>query len=89
MSQLRLELRQNPTTGRHDLVVKLESDRDLTSHEHEALHRKLVGELLGKGFLDPEQLGGLVIEREQGRARTPDQAVPEPHPKRKTSELSD
>lgn len=40
MSLLRLDLRQNPVTGRHDLVVKLDSDADLTAHEHEMLHKK-------------------------------------------------
>ncbi len=63
MSSLRLELRQNLETGRHDLFVKLDSDRDLTSQEHEALHRSLVEKLLGQGLLKIEQLGDLNVER--------------------------
>ncbi len=69
MSLLRLELRQNPITGRHDLVVKLDSDEDLTSNEHEALHRKLVAQLVGSGVFSADQVGPLIVERisPQGR----------------------
>lgn len=63
MSSLRLELKQNPATGRHDLLVKLDSDRDLTTQEHEALHRSLVERLLGQGLLKIEELGDLKVER--------------------------
>lgn len=63
MSLLRLELRQNPTTGRHDLIVKLDSDEDLTSHEHETLHKKLVAQLVGSGVFSAEQVGPLIVER--------------------------
>ncbi len=63
MSLLQLELRQNPITGRHDLVVKLESDADLTTHEHELLHKKILTQLIGPGVLDPSQLGNCIVER--------------------------
>lgn len=63
MSLLHLELRQNQLTGRHDLIVKLDSDEDHTSHEHETLHRKLVAQLIGSGVFSADQLGSLIVER--------------------------
>ena len=63
MSLLRLDLRQNPVTGRHDLVVKLDSDADLTAHEHEMLHKKILAQLIGSGVLERDQLGNWIIER--------------------------
>jgi hypothetical protein len=63
MSLLHLELRQNQATGRHDLIVKLDSDEDHTSHEHETLHKKLIAQLVGSGVFSADQLGTLVVER--------------------------
>lgn len=84
MSSLRLELVQNAVTGRHDLFVKLDSDRDLTSHEHEALHRSLMEKLLGQGLLRIEDIGDLKIERVKPISLEESQGLAEPSPKSST-----
>lgn len=81
MSSLRLELIQNAVTGRHDLFVKLDSDRDLTSHEHEALHRSLVEKLLGQGLLGIEDIGDLKVERVRPLSPDASPGLTEPSPR--------
>ena len=80
MSSLRIELVQNAVTGRHDLFVKLDSDKDLTSQEHEALHRSLVGKLLGQGLLRIEDIGDLKVERVKPSSQSGPTGLLEPSP---------
>ena len=56
-------LRRDPNTGKHNIIVKLDSESDALPIEHEQLHRALVKKLLGVG-LDPEDLGEIIVERE-------------------------
>ena len=59
-------LRRDPQTGKQNIVIKLDSDPDALPIEHEQMHKKLVEKLIGKG-LDPEELGELIVEREDGK----------------------
>lgn len=63
MAQMIIMLRRDKTTGKQNIIVKLDSDPDALPIEHEQLHRKLVEQLVGKG-IDAEDLGEIVIERE-------------------------
>jgi hypothetical protein len=63
MAEMIIMLRRDKTTGKQNIIVKLDSDPDALPLEHEQLHRKLVEKLVGKG-IDPEDLGEIVIERE-------------------------
>lgn len=63
MAELLIILRRDPTTGKQNIVVKLDSDPDALPVEHEQMHRSIVEKLVGKG-MKAEDLGDIVIERE-------------------------
>jgi hypothetical protein len=64
MAEMIIILRRDPQTGKQNIIVKLDSDPDALPVEHEQLHKKLVEKLVGRG-LDPEDLGEIIIEREE------------------------
>ncbi len=69
MAEITIRFRHNRTTGKKELVIHLESDSDVLSHEHERDHRRLVEQLIGQQ-LDADT--DVVIERvEKGAAATP------------------
>ena len=63
MAEMIIMLRRDKTTGKQNIIVKLDSDPDALPMEHEELHKALVEKLLGKG-LDAEDLGEVIIERD-------------------------
>jgi hypothetical protein len=78
MAEMLIILSRNPQTGKQNIIVKLESDPDALPIEHEQLHKRLVEKLIGQG-LDPEDLGELIIEREeQTQPATPTSQPDEP-----------
>ncbi|MDP2345134.1 MAG: hypothetical protein Q8O67_29585 [Deltaproteobacteria bacterium] len=60
MAEITIKFRHNKTTGKRELVIHLESDSDVLSHEHEADHRRLVESLIGMPVDDDTDV---VIER--------------------------
>ena len=64
MAEMIIVLRRDPQTGKQNIIVKLDSDPDALPIEHEQLHKRLVEKLVGKG-LAPEDLGELIVEREE------------------------
>ena len=64
MAQMTIILRRDPASGKQNITVKLDSDPDALPVEHEQQHKALVEKLLGLG-LHPEDLGEIVVEREQ------------------------
>src|SRR5262249_58710479 len=73
MAEMTIRLRCDPATGKKDILVSLRSDADALPHEHEQMHRKLVEKLIDKGLLKAEELGQIVVEREQSSG---EQAAP-------------
>jgi len=71
-------LRRDKTTGKQNIIVKLDSDPDALPIEHEQLHRKLVEQLVGKG-IDAEDLGEIIIERESEGSGTVGTSETEQH----------
>ena len=69
MAEMIIMLRRDKTTGKQNIIVKLDSEPDALPIEHEQLHRKLVKDLLGIG-LDPDDLGEMIIEREPEQTGT-------------------
>lgn len=69
MAEMIIMLRRDKTTGKQNIIVKLDSEPDALPIEHEQLHRKLVKNLLGIG-LDPDDLGEMIIEREPEQTGT-------------------
>lgn len=66
MAEMTIRLRTDPLTGKKDIVVSLHSDDDSLPHEHEQMHRALVRKLMGAGLVKAEELGQVVVEREEG-----------------------
>jgi hypothetical protein len=65
MAEMIITLRRDPQTGKQDIVVKLHSDADALPHEHEQQHRALVEKLIEGGVLKAEEVGKIVVERQE------------------------
>ena len=65
MAEMTIRLRCDPATGKKDIIVSLRSDADALPHEHDQLHRQLVEKLIQGGLVGPEEIGQIVVEREQ------------------------
>lgn len=63
MSEAIISLRNNPETGKKDVIIKLVSDADALPHEHEHDHKRLVDALLEGGTLKKKDLGEIWVER--------------------------
>ena len=63
MAELTIELRRDARTGKHDILIHLESDADALPHEHEQHHRELVERIVGKG-----NVGKVIVRREAEKA---------------------
>ena len=75
MAELTIELRRDPETGKHDVVINLQSDADALPHEHEQMHRSMVERLIGK-----DKVGKVIVSRDTEKAPaapTPEAAQPE------------
>ena len=68
MAEMTIRLRTDPATGKKDIIIDLHSDIDALPHEHERQHRALVQRLIDGGLVRAEELGQVVVEREQGVA---------------------
>jgi hypothetical protein len=68
MAEMTIRLRTDPATGKKDIIIDLHSDSDALPHEHEQQHRALVQRLIEGGLIKAEELGQVVVEREQGVA---------------------
>jgi FtsH ternary system domain X3-analog len=64
MAEMTIRLRCDPTTGKKNIIVTLHSDADALPLEHEQQHRALVDKLINGGLLKAEEVGKLVVERE-------------------------
>jgi hypothetical protein len=71
MAELTIRLRRDPETGKHDIIIDLESDQDALPHEHEQMHRQAVEKLIGK-----DNVGKVIIEREAEKSPAAPQAGP-------------
>ena len=78
MAELTIRLRKDPETGKHDILIDLQSDADALPHEHEQMHREAVEKLLGKGAV-----GKIVIDREREPVSAAPQADAPPAQERK------
>lgn len=88
MPEMTIRLRCDPSTGKRDIIVSLDGDEDLTPHEHEALHRRLVEKLVGSGVMNAGEAGSLVVEREDHKGEAAQTPVGQPLPQQKSDELS-
>ena len=68
MAEMTIRLRSDPATGKKDIIVSLRPDADALPHEHEQQHRALVRKLIEGGLIKAEEVGQVVVEREQEEA---------------------
>ncbi|MFI5382442.1 MAG: hypothetical protein ACHRHE_24355 [Tepidisphaerales bacterium] len=64
MAEMTIRLRRDPQTGKQDIIISLRSDEDALPHEHEQMHQQLVNKLLEGGVVKAEEVGKVVVERE-------------------------
>lgn len=63
MAEITIRLIYNLETGKKDILIDYHSDADALPIEHEREHREIVAELLGKGILDPAEVGDVRVVR--------------------------
>jgi len=68
MAEMTIRLIPDPATGKKNIVIALRSDEDALPHEHEQMHRALVEKLVNGGLLKAEEVGQIVVEREEEKA---------------------
>lgn len=86
MAELTIALRRDPQTGKQDIHISLSSDPDALPHEHEDMHRALVEKLVGKGVLKADEIGKVVVTREQPQAAPGTPASNAPQDERQAAE---
>ncbi|MBH25656.1 MAG: hypothetical protein CMH57_14635 [Myxococcales bacterium] len=62
-AEIKVHLRYNLETGKKDIVIEYDSEDDALPYEHEQRHRQLVEELVGKGILDSDDVGNVLVGR--------------------------
>jgi hypothetical protein len=65
MAEMTIRLRINPETGKKDIIISLRSDTDALPHEHEQQHKALADKLINGGLLTAQEMGKIVVEREE------------------------
>jgi hypothetical protein len=65
MAEMTIRLQVDPVTGKRDILVKLHSDADSLPQEHEQQHRDLVNKLIHGGVLKANEVGKIIVEREE------------------------
>ena len=70
MAELTIRLETDPATGKRNVVISLARDGELLPHEHEQRHRQIVEKLIGQGLLSSQELGRIVVEREEAPAKS-------------------
>ncbi len=77
MAEMTIRLRTDPTTGKKDIIIDLKSSEDALPHEHEQHHRALVQRLIEGGLVKAEEVGQVVVEREEAASEP---AAPQANP---------
>jgi hypothetical protein len=65
MAEMTIRFIPDPATGKKNIIITLRSDEDALPHEHEQQHRALVEKLINKGLIKAEELGEIVVTREE------------------------
>jgi hypothetical protein len=69
MAEMTIRFLPDPQTGKKNIIITLRSDEDALPHEHEQQHRVLVEKLINKGLVKAEELGEVVVTREEEQAQ--------------------
>jgi len=68
MAKMTIRLVCDLTSGKRDVIISLSEDAESLPHEHEQRHRELVDQLIEGGLLKPDELGQIIVEREEEQA---------------------
>ena len=71
MAEMTIRLIPDSATGKKNIVISLRSDADALPHEHEQMHRTLVEKLVNGGLVKAEEVGQIVVEREEKEQAPP------------------
>jgi len=90
MPEMTIMLRRDPSTGKQNIIIKLDSDPDALPHEHEQMHRKLVEKVTGLKpedlGLKAEEMGQVIVEREPEAHSGESTSTPAEQERKKTGE---
>ena len=86
MPELTIRLRCDPATGKKDIIISLRSDEDALPHEHEQQHKALVDKLLEGGIIKANDLGKIIVEREEEEPVAAPPARNDPTPERRAQQ---
>lgn len=84
MAEMTIRLRCDPATGKKDIIVSLHSDEDALPHEHEQQHKALVEKLIHGGLLKANEVGQIVVEREEAENEKAAPVSSEPQTERRS-----
>lgn len=65
MAELTIRLETDLNTGKRNVVIALARDGELLPHEHEERHRQIVEKLIGQGLLSAQELGQIIVQRDE------------------------
>jgi hypothetical protein len=65
MAEVTIRLIPDPATGKKNIVISMRSDEDALPHEHEQQHRALVDRVIEGGLLKQEELGKIIVKRDE------------------------
>ena len=65
MAEVTIRLSIDPASGKKNVTISYRSDEDALPMEHDDEHRNLVDKLIEGGTLKAEELGKIIVEREE------------------------
>ena len=64
-NEITIRLVRDPESGKKNIIVSMRSDEDALPHEHENMHRAMADKLIQGGLLKAEELGKIIVSREE------------------------
>ena len=63
MAEVNIRLTYNRQTGKNDIFIDYESDRDSLPFEHEETHKELVERIISAAGLSEDDFGEVIVRR--------------------------
>ena len=79
MADIKIHVKLNFETGRRDIIIEYESEKDALPIEHEQRHQEIVRHLVDTGVLKEEEVGEIIVERiTEKKEKEPESLKPKP-----------
>ena len=65
MAEVTIRMILDPDTGKRQIIIAMKSDEDAMPHEHEQSHRAVVDKLLEKGLVKAQDIGQIIVTRDE------------------------